>query len=163
MAKFIRPQQKSAEPKPRPAIPARGGHGGKPPKIQDVEKACGELLKLGGLLATTKECAAWLELSEPSLFDLFEREPATREHYERGKEMGRISLRRYQMQLAAKNPTMAIFLGMNNLGQKDYRALGVSGKIEHEHTVIGVLLKDIEGEGAVKVIEHDPSIASLQK
>ena len=33
---------------------------------------------------------------------------------------GRTSLRRYQFKLAEKNAAMAIFLGKNYLGQKDY-------------------------------------------
>lgn len=33
--------------------------------------------------------------------------------------LGKISLRRYQFQLAEKNPTMAIWLGKQWLGQKD--------------------------------------------
>lgn len=32
---------------------------------------------------------------------------------------GKISLRRYQFELAKKNPSMAIFLGKNYLGQRD--------------------------------------------
>lgn len=39
--------------------------------------------------------------------------------YQQKKEGGKIALRRYQLQLAEKNPTMAIFLGKQYLGQKD--------------------------------------------
>lgn len=35
------------------------------------------------------------------------------------REMGRMSLRRYQFNLAKSNAAMAIFLGKNYLGQKD--------------------------------------------
>lgn len=39
--------------------------------------------------------------------------------YEQKKEGGKIALRRYQLQLAEKNPTMAIFLGKQYLKQRD--------------------------------------------
>ena len=35
------------------------------------------------------------------------------------KEGGKIALRRYQLQQAEKNPTMAIWLGKQYLGQRD--------------------------------------------
>ena len=39
--------------------------------------------------------------------------------YAQKKEGGKIALRRYQLQQAEKNPTMAIWLGKQYLGQKD--------------------------------------------
>lgn len=46
---------------------------------------------------------------------------------------GRTDLRRTQRKLAKKNPAMAIFLGKNELGQKD--------KQEHEHGITNDLTK----------------------
>ena len=39
--------------------------------------------------------------------------------FKKGKENGKMSLRRTQFKLAEKNPTMAIFLGKQYLGQRD--------------------------------------------
>ena len=39
--------------------------------------------------------------------------------YEQKKQVGKIALRRYQLQQAEKNPTMAIWLGKQYLGQRD--------------------------------------------
>jgi len=57
--------------------------------------------------------------------------------YEQKKEGGKIALRRYQLQLAEKNPTMAIFLGKQYLGQRD--------NIELEHNAQNGILGDLIG------------------
>jgi trehalose-6-phosphatase len=45
---------------------------------------------------------------------------------------GKASLRRIQWKLAETNPTMAIFLGKQHLGQKDEQALKYSGNLKSE-------------------------------
>lgn len=55
-----------------------------------------------------------------------------RELYEMGKEEGRASLRRYQFDMAKKNPTMSIWLGKQYLGQQDKQAHEHSGGIVNE-------------------------------
>jgi hypothetical protein len=55
---------------------------------------------------------------------------------------------------------MAIFLGMNYLEQKDMRNFNHSGDVKHshEHTVIGMMLKEIDEEAReMPMIEHQPS------
>ncbi len=47
--------------------------------------------------------------------------------YKRFSAGGKKSLRRYQFELAEKNPTMAIWLGKNLLGQKDEVAIDHGG------------------------------------
>ena len=47
--------------------------------------------------------------------------------YKRFSSDGKKSLRRYQFELAEKNPTMAIWLGKNLLGQKDEVAIDHGG------------------------------------
>lgn len=54
------------------------------------------------------------------------------------KAIGRISLRRTQFRLAENNPTMAIFLGKNYLGQSD--------KVEQTVTAINPEVKNEVGE-----------------
>lgn len=39
--------------------------------------------------------------------------------YKKGREHAKMALRRYQFKLASKNPTMAIWLGKQYLGQKE--------------------------------------------
>ena len=57
--------------------------------------------------------------------------------YEQKKEGGKIALRRYQLQQAEKNPTMAIWLGKQYLKQKD--------NIEVEHNTQNGILGDLIG------------------
>lgn len=79
------------------------------------------LAGLGQIWATTKECAAVLRVSEPTVIKFMQQYPEAGDAYERGFSLGKVSLRRIQMDLAKKNPAMAIFLGKNHLGQKDQR------------------------------------------
>lgn len=115
------------------------------------------LRNLGSIHATTRETAAILGISEPTLFAFFDREPEAREIFDGGKEIGKVSLRRKQMNLAEKNASMAIFLGMNYLGQHDMRFLAMQGNINHTISPLGKLLKEIDDGRHGKVIEHDPS------
>jgi hypothetical protein len=128
--------------------------------IADVEAAKRVLGGLGALMATWAECATALGISEATLSRIFKRWPDAKEAYEDGKNGGKISLRRTQFKLADRNATMAIFLGMNYLEQKDMRNFNHSGDVKHshEHTVIGMMLKEIDEEAReMPMIEHQPS------
>ena len=52
------------------------------------------------------------------------------EVFQQKRELGKASLRRRQWKLAEKNAAMAIFLGKNYLGQRDERAVDLSGKVD---------------------------------
>lgn len=92
---------------------------GRPRK--EIEKT--EFEKLCALQCTHEEICGWFDITPKTL------ERWCRETY--GKDMtfskvfaekrglGKISLRRYQFELAKKNANMAIFLGKNYLGQRD--------------------------------------------
>lgn len=54
---------------------------------------------------------------------------------------GKMSLRRYQFELAKHNATMAIFLGKNLLGQTDNQELELSGKDKNK-AVVEFVFKD---------------------
>lgn len=83
---------------------------------------------LCSIQCTLEEIAGWFRVSKRTI------ERWCRETYkdENGKAMtfvaaykkyskdGKISLRRYQFQLAKKSATMAIWLGKQHLGQRDY-------------------------------------------
>lgn len=59
--------------------------------------------------------------------------------YKKLSEVGKISLRRYQFQHAKKSVPMAIFLGKQHLGQRDYKAIDVTaddGKLERLDAVL---------------------------
>ena len=70
---------------------------------------------------TEREIMSWFDVSKDTLIrwckDNYGGDFAT--VYAQKKEGGKIALRRYQLQLAEKNPTMAIFLGKQYLGQRD--------------------------------------------
>jgi hypothetical protein len=100
--------------------------GGRPPKLTADAPTLKQLKGLGVIQATTRECAAFLEVSEPTFLKFLTDNPDARDAYEAGKGQGLISLRRKQFQLADKNAAMAIFLGKNYLGQTDRQ--------EFEHT-----------------------------
>lgn len=80
-----------------------------------------EFEKLCGLQCTKQEVCCWFDVTDKTL------ERWCKEVYKRGfsevfaqkREIGKISLRRSQFQLAKKSASMAIFLGKNWLGQKD--------------------------------------------
>ena len=57
--------------------------------------------------------------------------------FKRKSQTGKMSLRRTQFKLAEKNPTMAIFLGKQYLGQRD--------NVEVEHTANNGILTDLLG------------------
>ena len=80
-----------------------------------------QLDKLLGLQSTLKECAFYFECSEDTIERAIKRDKGMsfNEYREIKRQAGFISLRRNQFQLAEKNPSMAIFLGKNYLGQTD--------------------------------------------
>ena len=85
--------------------------------------------KLCSMQCTEKEIMAWFDVSKDTLIRWCKNEYGTdfANVYDQKKENGKIVLRRYQLQQAEKNPTMAIWLGKQMLGQKD--------KIETENTL----------------------------
>ena len=71
--------------------------------------------KLAGIQCTQQEIASFLGCS----VDTLQRDETFCGIYKKGMENGKMSLRRMQYKLAEKNPTMAIWLGKQYLGQKD--------------------------------------------
>lgn len=76
---------------------------------------------LCALMCTLPEIACWFRCSEDTIERWCKR--TYKENfavvYAKKAELGKISLRRAQFQLAKKYPAMAIFLGKNILGQSD--------------------------------------------
>lgn len=84
---------------------------GRPKKEIDYEA----VEKLANIQCTQEEIASFLELSVRTL----QRDEEFCRLYKKGKENGKMSLRRMQFKIAEKNPTMAIWLGKQYLGQRD--------------------------------------------
>lgn len=71
--------------------------------------------KLAHIQCTYGEIASFLGCS----VDRLKRDDEFITRYKKGAEGGKMSLRRIQFKLAEKNPTMALWLGKQYLGQKD--------------------------------------------
>ena len=69
------------------------------------------------------------------------------------KLSGNVSQRRRNVRLAETSAAMSIFLSKNQLGMRDDFA--VSGKVDHEHTMLHVLLQELGDGTHGKVIQHD--------
>ena len=101
---------------------SRAGAGRKPVEI-DLE----QLEKLASLQCTDQELAAFFRCTTRTI-EKRRKEPAFREVMERGKAMGRISVRRSQMKLLeAGNATMGVWLGKQLLGQRDITPIELTG------------------------------------
>lgn len=87
-----------------------------------------EFEKLCKLLCTESEICAWFGVTDKTLSGWCVRTygEGFSETYKKKSQAGKIAIRRYQFQLAERSATMAIFLGKNYLGQKDYEEVGVS-------------------------------------
>lgn len=70
---------------------------------------------------TETEIMAWFDVCKDTLIDWCKNTYGCdfSTIYEQKKEGGKIALRRYQLQQAEKNPTMAIWLGKQYLKQRD--------------------------------------------
>ena len=108
---------------------------------------------LGSMWATQDETAAFFKISTRTLQRFFDRCPEARVIYEDGKLVGNVSQRRRNVRLAERSAAMSIFLSKNQLGMRDDFA--VSGKVDHEHTMLHVLLQELGDGTHGKVIQHD--------
>ncbi len=113
------------------------------------------LPRFGSIMCTTKEVAACLGITEPTLFALFKRQPEARELYEKGKLQGVASLRRKQFALAEKNATMAIFLGLNYAEQRDRRELTGANGTELLSGVIRFVIENAPGPKMIEAVAED--------
>jgi len=137
-------------------LPAPRNPGGRPAALVLDDATLQTIEHLGMIWATTVECAAWLNVTEPTFINFKKRHPEAEEAYKRGWELGKSSLRRTQLRLAQKNAVMAIFLGMQHLGQKDLRqqwahaSANEAGRGEDKRVVIikGGLPDEGPGEGS---------------
>lgn len=87
--------------------------------LKEIDKKQFEYLC--SLQCTEEEIAGFFECDVDTITNWCKRTYNTTfsEIYKVYSSRGKISLRRYQMQLAEKNPSMAIWLGKQQLGQTD--------------------------------------------
>lgn len=78
------------------------------------------LEKLAGLQCTVSEAAAFLEVAQSTLSTRMKTDKLLADAWERGRELGKVSLRRSQWEAAKSGDrTMLIWLGKQWLGQRD--------------------------------------------
>ena len=94
-----------------------GNPTGRPPI--DIDQK--QFEKLCAIQCTEEEIAAWFKCSIDTINNWCKSTYGATfsDTYKIYSADGKISLRRIQMKLAEKNPSMAIFLGKNMLGQSD--------------------------------------------
>ena len=94
---------------------------GNPPGRPQIKIDENQFTKLCELQCTEEEIAGWFECSVDTIERWCKRtfDCSFAEIYRQKATRGKIALRRIQMQHAQKNPSMAIFLGKNWLGQSD--------------------------------------------
>lgn len=100
--------------------------------------------KLCGLQCTLVEIAGFFNCSEDTIQRWCRRtyKMTFAEVYKTHSQQGKIALRRYQMKLAEKSAAMAIFLGKQYLGQRDYSEVEVKADINNPFD--GVSTEDIK-------------------
>jgi hypothetical protein len=103
------------------------------PKIE-IDYATVE--KLANIQCTQEEIASFLGISSRTLL----RDEKFNELFAKGRENGKMSLRRIQWKHAEKSVPMAIWLGKQYLGQRDIMQAGNS----EELSKLDELLKDIK-------------------
>ena len=84
------------------------------------------------LQCTKEEIASWFNCSEDTIDRWCKRTygESFAVVFKQKRGVGKISLRRSQFRMAQKNPTMAIWLGKQYLGQRDQQDITVSDRSE---------------------------------
>lgn len=108
-------------------------------KLNDVGAAL--VYDLAGIMCTEEEIACVLGTTVEVLHNKVNLETFT-EQMKNGKESGKASLRRYQFELAKRNPSMAIWLGKQYLGQKDSTETEVNVSAKEDAPVVQFIFKD---------------------
>ncbi len=127
-----------------PEPPWNRNKGGRPP----IRISLDEVYKLARLHPTVEEAASWFGVTAASMYQRLQ-QPAFRGAWERGRENGKLSLRRMQLRRASEgNTAMLIWLGKQMLGQAD--APGTLKVASESNTKISVRIEmvQIEGEAA---------------
>jgi hypothetical protein len=113
---------------------------GRPPKQIDKE----QFEKLCGLQCTEEEIAGWFKCSVDTVERWCKKEYQITfaEVYRKASADGKITLRRYQLQLAKTNGSVAIWLGKVWLGQRETEGGAAS---TDDRVVINLNIADCKG------------------
>ena len=105
---------------------------GPPRKEIDYEK----LDKLCAIQCTGEECASILGMDYDTLNNHLKEDKGVgfSDYFKEKSATGKMSLRRKQFAMAETNPTMAIWLGKQYLGQRDKKEVEHSGEMKLNHT-----------------------------
>lgn len=87
-----------------------------------------EIRELSLLQVSEKEAAAVLGVKLSTFKEMLRIDERARDAWERGREEGKVSIRRKQFSLAGSNASMAIFLGKQYLGQSEINVIEHSGR-----------------------------------
>ena len=87
---------------------------------------------LCGIHCTLEEIAGFFRCSEDTIERWCKRvyKQGFADIYKRYSASGKMSLRRWQFKMAEKNPTMAIWLGKQILGQTDEKSIAISASTD---------------------------------
>jgi len=114
---------------------------GRPPKEIDWD----EFDKLCAMQSTQEEIASWFDCDVSSIRRKCHKEKGMsfERFYEQKAKIGKISLRRVQMQSALKgNVAMQIWLGKNWLGQSDKQTITVDTEAPVRHDLYDEIMND---------------------
>ena len=104
---------------------------GPAPILQPTAETIKTVRGLGSIMATTKECAAVMGVSEPTFLKFLKDNPEANAALEQSQGQRMASLRRRQIELADKgNLGALIWLGKQYLGQRDKADVAVDARIE---------------------------------
>ena len=117
--------------------------------------------KLAALNCTAEEIAAFFKYTQRAVEKRLTEDPKFRECIDRGRSLGRLSVRRAQFRLLdAGNATMGIWLGKQLLGQRDFAAVEFTGAnagpIEQRVTIRYVRVDDRSTGITPRTIEGNP-------
>ena len=101
---------------------------------------------LCAIQCTKQEICVFLKITDKTLESWCKRTYGAgfSEVFRQKRVIGNISLRRAQFRLAAKNATMAIWLGKQYLGQKDIRDYNINANIDESAKEISDYLAECE-------------------
>lgn len=93
--------------------------------------------RLASVFATVEDMAGFFGVSNMCFYRRLHDDPEMRAAYERGRSKARLSLRRTQFDMATKdkNPALAIWLGKQELGQKERPEFSGTVQMEETRTV----------------------------
>lgn len=118
-----------------------GNPNGRPKKNIDQK----EFEKLCALQCTLNEVCSWFDVDDVTLNRWCKETYGTTfsEVFKAKRGIGQVSLRRSQFQMAEKNPTMAIWLGKQYLGQRENIEID-HGNNELMEALTGLVRKQID-------------------